>query len=224
MLATLLATAVLMGLAGTPHCLAMCGAPCAALTRRPAQQAAWQAARLLAYAGVGALAAASLHTVGLVAQVAPVLRPLWTLLHAAALALGLWLLCVGRQPAWLERLGRAAAPAGPVLPLQRHSGWQRSALAGLAWPAWPCGLLQAALVVAALANSAAGGAAVMAAFAATTGVALWLGPALWWRWAGPRAARANAWAVRGAGLLLAASSAWVLGHGLWQRVAAWCVV
>jgi len=34
--------------------------------------------------------------------------------------------------------------------------------------------------------------------------------------------RAKAAAVRVAGALLAGSSAWALGHGVWERVLAWC--
>jgi sulfite exporter TauE/SafE len=95
---------------------------------------------------------------------------------------------------------------------------------GLGWVAWPCGLLQSALLVAGLANTAVQGALVMAAFAAASALGLLLGPALWWRLSG---GAANRWmsphlAVRLAGLALALASAWALGHGLWLRVAAWC--
>jgi sulfite exporter TauE/SafE len=90
--------------------------------------------------------------------------------------------------------------------------------------AWPCGLLQSALLVAGLANTAMQGAAVMAVFAASSALGLVLGPALWWRLSG---GAANRWispllAVRLAGVALALASAWALGHGLWLRVAAWC--
>jgi hypothetical protein len=90
--------------------------------------------------------------------------------------------------------------------------------------AWPCGLLQSALLVAALANTAWQGAVTMAGFAAASSLGLVLGPALWWRIGNGRGA---GWlsgrpAVRLAGLALAAASAWALGHGLWMRVVAWC--
>ena len=63
---TLAATALLMGLAGGPHCVAMCGAACAGIGRtRPGQggRALWvfQAGRLLGYSALGALAAASMQ-------------------------------------------------------------------------------------------------------------------------------------------------------------------
>jgi uncharacterized protein len=104
------------------------------------------------------------------------------------------------------------------------SGATRSFFAGALWLGWPCGLLQSALVIAALANSAAAGAAVMAAFALASAVGLWAGPALWWRLNGAAAVGswAATWSVRLAGASLAAVSAWSLGRDLWPRVTAYC--
>ena len=104
----LLFTALLLGLAGSVHCVAMCGAPSAAAIRacRGAPREAWSAfhlARLAGYAAAGAVAAASVGAVAQWSSWSPALRPVWTLLHVAALALGLWLLIRGRQPEWLER-------------------------------------------------------------------------------------------------------------------------
>ena len=105
----LILSAVLMGLAGTPHCLAMCGAACAAATGggQGTRLLAFHAARLLAYAAAGAVAAASVGSLAALGQAVGALRPLWTLVHMAALALGLYLLWQGRQPGWMERFGRA---------------------------------------------------------------------------------------------------------------------
>lgn len=227
----LLLSAVLMGLAGTPHCLAMCGAACTAASGggQGGRLLAFHIGRLVAYAAAGAVAAATVGSLAALGQAVGALRPLWTLVHMAALALGLFLLWQGRQPGWMERLGRARTD------MVRHrdsNGWQvvrgpaRSAGIGLAWVAWPCGLLQSALLVAALANSAAAGALVMGGFAAASAAGLLLGPALWWRITGGRpgaAAASPAVAVRWAGAALALASAWALGHGLWMRVVAWCL-
>ena len=54
MLDSLLITAALMGWAGGPHCLAMCGAPCAAIAqagqpRRGATLAWFQVGRVIGY-------------------------------------------------------------------------------------------------------------------------------------------------------------------------------
>ena len=226
----LLLSAVLMGLAGTPHCLAMCGAACAAAGPGFRGQLPLHLGRLVAYSAAGALAAASVGSLAALGQAVAGLRPIWMMVHMAALMLGFYLLWQGRQPAWMERLGRTRSQ------LPRGQGsWQtikgpvRSAGIGLAWVAWPCGLLQSALLVAALANTPWRGALVMAGFAGASAAGLALGPSLWWRLTGGRAGAAGAAAlsgarpVRWAGAALAAASAWALGHGLWTRVLDWCL-
>ena len=221
----LIAAAALMGLAGLPHCIAMCAAPCAALTRGgAASQALFQAARIAGYAAAGALAAASVATLREGLALSPALRPLWTLLHLAALAVGLWMLWQGRWPSMMQRATVTSLPVAPA-------GWRRitvpvrSASAGALWIAWPCALSQSALLVAALASSPGHGASAMAAFALASSPALWLGPLLVRRlrpaFSGTALVGA-AWPVRGAGALVAIGSGWALGHGLWVRIAAWC--
>jgi sulfite exporter TauE/SafE len=226
--AALIASGLLMGVAGAPHCTAMCAAACTGIARRcapgrPAEAlAALHFGRLVSYAAGGAVVASSVGLLRTLADLAPALRPLWLLLHLAALALGAWLLLSGRQPRWMSRWGR---PAAAVTPVHVHGRPARAALAGSLWVAWPCGLLQSALVVAALANGPLGGAGVMAAFAAGSSVGLVAGPALWWRLTGggsALAAQAPAWSIRLAGGALAAAALFALGHGLWERIAAWC--
>lgn len=223
----LVAGGLALGLAGIPHCAAMCAAPCAAVigSGGSAGRLGWfHLGRLLSYGLAGALAAASVNALGSLSQAWPWLRPLWSALHAAALGLGLWLLVVGRQPAWLERIGRrqAAVQAAP-------GGWQRirgpagAASSGLLWVAWPCGLLQSAILLAALADGPVAGSAVMAAFAAASSLGISAGPALW-RALGPRAAgwlRSPA-AVRLAGALIALSASAALLRHVWAEVAAYC--
>lgn len=224
---SLIVSAFLLGLAGTPHCAAMCGAPCAAVIGRGradvrATALGFHLARVMSYALVGGLAAGGVGVLGAAGSAAPFVRPLWTLLHMAALALGLWMLVTARQPAFMTRIGRPrAAPAVGA------GGWQvmqtpwGGAAAGAAWVAWPCGLLQSALVVAALGNTVAVGATAMAAFALASAGGLQAAPFLMerlQRWSGD----AVRWAVRIAGLTLAAGSAWALSHDLMARVAAYC--
>jgi sulfite exporter TauE/SafE len=233
--AALLLTALLLGLAGSVHCVAMCGAPSAAAVRacRGGPREAWSAfhfGRLAGYAAAGAVAAASVGAVAQWSSWSPALRPVWTLLHVGALALGLWLLVRGRQPEWMERAGRGASREMPA-----SGGWQRmhgpikAGAAGMAWVAWPCGLLQSALVVAALADSAWGGAATMGVFAMATAPSLGLAPWLWGRMAGGMggaralSARVNGLAVRLAGGLLAAASVWALGRDLIRQAVAFCL-
>ncbi len=228
-------SALMLGAAGAPHCAAMCGPASSSLLRSCSQRSphgsplAFHLARTVGYATAGAVAASSVGALAQLGQLSPVLRPLWTLLHCAALGLGLWLLWQGRQPAWLENFGRGASRMAPQK--AGADGWQRmqgpakATTAGLLWVAWPCGLLQSALIVAALSNTAWGGAATMAGFAATSAAGLTLAP---WAFArlsggGASALQVNAWAVRLAGVALAAASAWALGHDLIHRVVAYCL-
>jgi len=226
---TLFLSALMLALASVPHCTAMCAAPCAAVTAGPAsgqgaRAIAFHGARVLSYAAAGAVVASSVGSLEALARWSPALQPLWTLVHAAALALGLWLLLRGRQPAWLERLGRGSArAAAPADGWQHIRGPAKAGAAGAAWVAWPCGLLHSALLVAAMANGALAGAAVMAGFATVTAAGLLLGPGLWAWIGGPAAAAQVAtWGVRLAGAALAGASGFALAHGLWERIAAYC--
>lgn len=123
--AALIASAAALGLAGAPHCTAMCAAPCTAVVGRggASAQLAFHAARVASYAAAGAVVAAGTGALAALADWSPVLRPLWTMLHVAALGLGLWLLWQGRQPAWLRvRAGRAAHAATGAGPGGRGLG------------------------------------------------------------------------------------------------------
>lgn len=217
-----------MGVAGAPHCAAMCGAACVGVSqgRDWRGRLAFHLGRVVSYAIGGAVAAASVSALGQLAQASAALRPLWMLVHVAALLLGLSLLWHGRQPAWLMGLGQNLARSAPaIVRWAPKSVPMRSGLAGLAWLAWPCGLLQSALVLAALASGPAWGGAVMATFAISSSLGLLLGPAVLWRLLGvARAEQGMRWAARVAGLLLASGSGWALGHGLWAELAPYCAV
>ncbi len=236
----LIASAALMGLAGAPHCAAMCSAPCAGVLRgcgvgasagaAGAAMGGLMAARLASYAVGGALAAGAVAGLQSLSAAAPALRIFWTLLHVAALGLGLWLLVSGRQTAWWSRLGTARLPAAAtaataMVPAgtlrQRLPAPARASLVGAAWVLLPCGLLQSALVIAGLASGPAAGAAVMATFALASAPGLVALP-LWLQRNAKGGRGATAWSLRAAGALLAAGSLFALGHGLWQRIAAYC--
>ncbi len=228
--AALVLGAGLMGLAGSPHCAAMCAAPCAAVTgrcgaaRRHELLAGFTLGRLLAYTAGGAVVASSVAAFALLTEAAPALRSLWLMLQLAVLGLGLWLVVTGRQPAGWARLGSTRAPLARVDGWQRVAAPLRAGAAGGLWLAWPCGLLQSALLVASLADTPAQGAAAMAAFAATSSLGLCLPaalPAVLSRRL-PAGARATAWAWRLAGAALVAAAGFALGHGVWEQVALYC--
>ena len=212
-----------MGVAATPHCAVMCGAPCAAMTRGGGRSASgFYAGRVVGYMAGGAVAASSVAALGALSLAAPAVRPLWTLLHLAFLALGLWWLATGRQPVLMRRNG-----AVPVRVVGRRPHALRAAVAGLAWVAWPCAALQGALLLSALANDAQGGALVMAAFAIGSMPGLAAAPWVWARWQSlrggaitPERVAVLGFRVAGAGLALV--SGWALTHGIWQRIVAWC--
>lgn len=204
--AALIASATLLGLTGMPHCAAMCGAPCAlAGGPRPAKLLL---GRLMGYGAAGAVAAASAQALARASQGLALLQPAWALLQAALLLLGLTLLVRGRMPVWLGSLRWR--------PLPRHAF-----ATGLGWVAMPCGLLHAALLLASLSGSVAGGAAAMAGFAAASTPALVVAP-LWRARLLRPGPGGDVLALRLAGLALAGAAAWALGRGVWQRLVLAC--
>jgi sulfite exporter TauE/SafE len=226
MQSSLALTALLMGLVGGPHCVAMCGAACAGISQAagPHKNSAlliFQLGRVIGYAILGALAAASLQGLGWLTVQSAALRPVWSLFHVAALILGLMLLLQARQPVWLENTARKvwartrsfAANQGRGAPL----------VLGVLWALLPCGLLYSALLVAALAGNPAGGAMVMALFAVGTSVTMVIGPWLFLRLNGsPGRLGSGQWGVRLAGAALAISSGWALWMALAHNTAPWC--
>lgn len=235
-------TALLMGLAGGPHCLAMCAAPCSALagnggagardpgapqavhwaprvsSRRVVRLGLFHAGRLAGYALAGGLAAFAMESLAWVTQQTWSLRPVWTLTHVAVLAWGLLMMAQARQPAWVERAGRAAWRY--VQPLVAAPGGVFAA--GFFWALMPCGLLYSALLVAALSNGPVQGAVSMLCFAVGSGAWLVGGPLLWQQ----VRARLNlwraSWGTRLAGLMLFGIAAWALWMDLVYKPSLWC--
>ncbi|MGA3123340.1 MAG: sulfite exporter TauE/SafE family protein [Polyangiaceae bacterium] len=182
MSAVLLASALVMGLLGSTHCVVMCGGvvamTCSALPlarrRRFAAQLpyllSYNAGRISSYAGAGAVAGglgSSLAALGLLWHAELTLRLAAALMM---LAVGLYIAGVSRALRWVERAAapvwRGIAPAAQRLVPIRHplSAWAL----GLVWGWMPCGLVYAALAAAVTSGSALGGAATMAAFGVGT--------------------------------------------------------
>lgn len=234
-------TALLMGIVGGPHCVAMCGAACAGIARvnhngTTRAIVGFQAGRILGYALLGGFAALSMQGLGWLTVHSAALRPVWSLFHVAAAVLGLVLMWQARQPVWLESAGRSlwARVKGQAQGFAERKGFPVAL--GVVWALLPCGLLYSAVLVASMAGGFLGGAAVMASFALGTAITMTLGPWVWLRLAAPQTvtvvqlpgaakeqASGGAWGVRLAGAALAASSAWALWMGLVHNAAPWCV-
>lgn len=224
MSSSLAVTALLMGLAGGPHCVAMCGAVCAGMghaagVRASRSMLGFQIGRFAGYSAMGALAAASVSALGWLTVQSAAIRPLWSMLHVAALVLGCLLLWQGRQPVWLDaaaqRLWRQVRVWGG------RYGHGTPVVIGTLWALMPCGLLYSALMVAALTGNVAEGALSMALFALGSSVSLWAGP---WLLLKLKSLGDGRWGIRIAGLALTVISGWALWMGLVHNQAPWCVV
>ena len=233
MFSSLLLTAGLMGVVGGPHCLAMCGAACLGVSRWPTRSALhnlllFQLGRILGYASLGALAATSMTSLGWLSVQSAAFRPIWSMVHVAAVLFGLLLLWRGEQPVWLTQTAhqlwqRVASPAKREALQQRAYG---PLLLGMAWALLPCGLLYSALMVALFSGSPGQGALVMMMFALGGGLMLTVMPWVWQQLQTTQSvsARWSSWGTRVAGLTLSATAAWGLWMGLVHEQAPWCVV
>ncbi len=216
-------SALVMGLVGGPHCVAMCGAACAGISRAAGTQgtkALWtfQLSRMVGYGLMGAFAAGSVQGLAWFGANTGVLRPFWTMLHVAAFVLGIALLWMARQPAWVDDCSqRVWRKAKPVI---ANMGKKAPVVLGVGWALMPCGLLYSALLVASLSASAFDGFIIMVAFAAGTSVALTAGP---WLLLRVRGGQSGGLAIRLAGLALAATSGWALWMGVTQPTGLWCM-
>ncbi len=215
-------TALFMGVVGGPHCVAMCGAACAGISKAAGARSTqalltFQVSRMVGYALFGAFAAGSVQGLAWLGTNTAVIRPVWTMFHVAALLLGALLIWRARQPAWIDQLGQSVwRKARPVL---NRMGQKAPVALGVAWALMPCGLLYSALLVASLSANAVEGAAVMALFSIGTSISLTAGP---WLLLRMRGGQSGAWGIRLAGLALALTSGWALWMGVTQPTGLWC--
>lgn len=221
---TLAATALLMGLAGGPHCAAMCGAICGGMARavRPQQPQrslwAFQAGRLVGYSLAGAAAALAVQSLAWLTTHTTALRPVWTLFHLVVLLWGLMLLAQARQPAWVSNAGRSVWAR--IRPVASARGGMFAT--GALWAFMPCGLLYSALLVASLSGGPLEGAIAMALFAAGSSVSLMLVPWLYDKLRDRGNEIRQDWGTRAAGALLIVAAAFALWADVFHRVAVWC--
>lgn len=221
-------TALIMGLAGGPHCVAMCGAACAGMgqvagVHQNRALLSFQVGRWLGYSLMGGLAALSVQALGWLTVESAALRPVWSMLHVAAVVLGLLLVWQAKQPVWLDQSaqqlwGKIRRFKGNSV--KGNSGKFAPLVVGMLWAFMPCGLLYSALMVAALTGNVLDGALTMACFALGSGVSLGLAP---WLLLKLKSIGDGAWGIRLAGLALASTSSWALWMGLAHNQAPWCV-
>ncbi len=219
---SLVLSALVMGLVGGPHCVAMCGAACAGIAKAAEPHSTWalwkfQASRLLGYSIMGALAGGTVQGLGWMGAQTAVLRPVWTMVHVAAFLLGVWLIWAARQPAFLDGWGQSIWRK--FRPLMASLGQKAPVVLGVGWALMPCGLLYSALLVASLSANALQGGAVMAAFALGSTASLVAAP---WLLLQLKNARSGGWGIRLAGVALAATSGWALWMGMTQPTGLWC--
>lgn len=174
-----LIAALLIGLAGSPHCLGMCGGIAGSLgagmqgttsMRRWWLAISYNLGRLASYTFMGAIAATVIAAIGATFAIstwAVVLR-LLTAVILIAVAAHLLLNWTGlrRIEAVGGRLWRHIGPlAQRLLPVQTPG---RALALGALWGWLPCGLVYTVLIAAAVSGSALAGAAVMFAFGVGT--------------------------------------------------------
>jgi hypothetical protein len=171
----LLGAAVALGLAGSVHCVAMCGGIAAAAGSRLQGAAGartgvlFNLGRVASYAALGLVIGAVVGTAFGIVNAKPFAFALRGLAALLMLVLGLQLL-TGRDWVGLERLGarvwrRLQPLTGSALGLP---GPGRFLALGALWGFLPCGLVYSALALAAASGSATGGGLTMLAFGAGT--------------------------------------------------------
>ena len=215
----------LVGLAGSVHCVGMCGGIVSAFSMAPAfpvpvvthagpraadatlRVVAYNAGRIGSYATAGAIAGGLAGGVRTLAGLSSLQAGGYWLANLMLLALGLYLMGAWAGLTRLEQLGqglwsRLRPMMSFILPLD--SPFKMLALGAL-WGWLPCGMVYSVLLTAMLAGSASGGAMVMAAFGlGTLPMLLTLGMAgarLRLAMQQPRVRRASGLLVLGFGML-----------------------
>lgn len=177
------ATAFLLGLMGSAHCLGMCGGIGAALGIADPRRSflfavCYNLGRVLCYALLGALAAGFVALLGagqhhVLLMLGPWLRATAGLLVVAmGLYIGGWWFGLGRLEALGAGVWRRVQPFTRALLPPRHAG--AALILGALWGLLPCGLIYSSLSWAALSGEPARGALLMGLFGLGTWPALLL--------------------------------------------------
>ncbi len=171
--------ALLAGLVGSGHCLAMCGGISAALaggSRGPLTALLLSTGRVMSYSLAGALAGGGGALLGRSLDLLRLGLGLRIAFGALLVAVGLTLALRWRGLLWIEALGarlwtRVAPALGELLPPR---GPLAALTVGALWGWLPCGLVYSMLALALASGSPGNGALVMAGFGLGTLPALLL--------------------------------------------------
>jgi sulfite exporter TauE/SafE len=215
----LIYSALLMGLAGGPHCVAMCGAACTSFTQSPEKPHAiklYHLGRLCGYATLGGIATFAIQSIAWLSNYSSILHPLWTFFHVLVFFWGLLLLVYARQPIWVDQAGRKIWQHVKKLSLIQGGHFY----IGMLWALMPCGLLYSALIIASFNGNPLGGALSMAAFAIGSSVSLFFAP---WLWLKLKTNLVEPYGMRLAGALLSGASAWAIWMELSHNTKVWCM-
>jgi sulfite exporter TauE/SafE len=171
-----LVAAFLAGMAGSVHCLAMCGGLSGALVLRVRRSGAspgrtithtvtYQLGRLASYGLAGALGGSVIGVVPALFEFQPLGLALRALAGLVLVAAAIGVLFTWRPLARIEQLGgrlwRHITPLTRNIPVDRIGG---SFLLGMLWGWLPCGMVYSMVLVAALSGTPAKGAATMLCF------------------------------------------------------------
>lgn len=171
-----LLAAFLAGMAGSVHCLAMCGGLSGALVLRVRRSGAspgriithtatYQLGRLASYGLAGALGGSVIGVVPALLEFQPLGLALRALAGLVLIGAAIGVLFTWRPLARIEQLGgrlwRHITPLTRNIPANRISG---SFLLGMLWGWLPCGMVYSMVLVAALSGTPAKGAATMLCF------------------------------------------------------------
>jgi len=177
-----LIAALVAGVLGGIHCLAMCGGFVAVLSGssprgassaplRPAAALAWRQlphniGRIATYTLLGAIAGGVGSAALGAAHWLPMQRALYVVANIFLLAVGVAIAGRTAEIAWLARAGGTlfARFTPAIRPLLARDTVTARVLLGMIWGLVPCGLIYAMLPIALFAGSAAAGGAVMLAF------------------------------------------------------------
>ena len=188
----LIAGAALAGLLGAPHCVAMCGAFSTLCARRASGALGWNAGRIATYALLGA-------TFGSLGGRIP--GPRW-LPVALSTGMLLWF-SLGLAGVRIKGVGAPPALTAVASRFAPRNGVMWRLLFGISTGLLPCGMVYAALGLAAAAGGALDGAAVMVAFGVATLPAL-----VFFAAAVRRFADDSIWRRRVLGFLVLATGIW----------------